>query len=84
MNLETAIMHLKNKIERYKEDDQMSAELLETYGQFHSWLSELLRYRLARSEILNEIESTEDCDRDWVIKLLAAEADDWQLNDIIP
>ena len=81
MNLDQSVMWLKGEIEKLKKARVPNISQIRTYQKFHSWLSELNRYRLMWSEIRREIELTEPKSKEELLKFLDEEFEDWQLNE---
>lgn len=81
MNLEKSIIWLKGEIEKLKKARVPNISQIRTYQKYHSWLSELNRYRLMWSEIRREIELTEPKSKEELLKFLDEEFEDWQLNE---
>lgn len=81
MNLDQSVMWLKDEIEKLKKARVPNISQIRTYQKYHSWLSELNRYRLMWSEIRREIELTEPKSKEELLKFLDEEFEDWQLNE---
>lgn len=81
MNLDQSVMWLKGAIEKLKKARVPNISQIRTYQKYHSWLSELSRYRLMWSEIRREIELTEPETKDELLKFLDEEFEEWQLNE---
>lgn len=82
MNLEQSVMWLNGEIEKLKKERVPNISQIRTYQKYHSWLSELNRYRLMWSEIKREIELTEPKLKEELLKFLDEEFEDWQLKEI--
>ena len=81
MNLDQSVTWLKDEIEKLKKARVPNISQIRTYQKYHSWLSELNRYRLMWSEIRREIELTEPKTKEELLKFLDEEFEDWQLNE---
>lgn len=82
MNLEQSIIWLDKELNKFKKQKNPSLPQIRTYQKYHSWLSELNRYRLMWSEIRREIELTEPKSKEELLKFLDEEFEDWQLKDV--
>lgn len=81
MNLDQSVMWIKGEIEKLKKTRVPNISQIRTYQKYHSWLSELSRYRLMWSEIRQEIELTEPKTKEELLKFLDEEFEDWKLNE---
>lgn len=81
MNLDQSVTWLKGEIEKLKKTRVPNISQIKTYQKYHSWLSELSRYRLMWSEIRREIELTEPKTKEELLKFLDEEFEEWQLNE---
>ena len=85
MNLEQSIQWINKRIEELESKEAPPAQI-QSYKKFASWLEELLRYRLFYSEVLNEIDQSENdfFTKERLVKFLEEEHEEWRLEVIIP
>ena len=85
MNLEKTIIWSAAYIEEKKKEGAKPEELT-SYLKMQSWLEECLRYRLFYSEIINEIELSEQpiFTKERLVKFLEDESKEWKLKDVTP
>ena len=85
MNLEETIKWSIAYVEKKKKEGAQP-EALTSYLKMQSWLEECLRYRLFYSEIINEIELSDQpvFTKERLVKFLEDERKEWRLEDVTP
>lgn len=85
MDLEGTIGWVKGYIDKKKKEGAKEEEL-QSYIKVQSWLEECFRYRLFYSEVINEIDLSEQpiFTKERLVKFLEDERKEWKLEEIIP
>ena len=86
MDLETTIKWTQKRVDELSDDKATDPNEMRANTKMLSWLEELLRYRLFYSEVINEIDQSDNAifTKERLVKFLEEEYKEWQLEEVIP